>query len=438
MSLKEVDRLRILERVGRKELTQKEGAKLIGIGKRQMIRVCQEFKEHGPLSVISAKRGMPSNRRLPDAVRDGVTSIIRAQYHDFGPTLAHEKLTDEHSMIIGVESVRQLMIEGGLWKAKSRKRIDPHQMRVRRSQRGELIQIDGSPHAWFEKRGPLCCLLVAIDDATGEVMSARFVSAECTEGYFDLMEDYFKRHGRPLALYSDKHGIFRVNAVEAASGTGETQFGRGMRELAIEIICANTPQAKGRVERMNQTLQDRLVKEMRLCGISDMEAGNAFLPGFLRKLNKKFAVVAASPIDAHRSEQPSTANLHMILSTQTVRKLSKSLELQYHNVTYQIQVKTPSYALRGASVRVCERKGIVTLLYKGKILAYTTFDKRNQVQEIVSSKEINERFDRRSLGNKPKNSHPWKANYPAKPEAAKMNTYPQPFQDSLTRDCHLS
>lgn len=419
MSLKEVDRLRVLEQIKAKEISQKEGAKLIGIEKRQMIRVYKEYKKYGPASVVSKKRGKVSNRRLPDVVRDSVVRVIKAQYDDFGPSLAQEKLRDLHAFKIGVESVRQLMIGAGVWHPKQRKRIQPHQMRVRRPQRGELIQIDGSPHDWFEGRSERCCLLVAIDDATGEVMTARFVETESTQGYFDLMRDYISRHGRPQALYSDKHGIFRVNAKEAESGTGETQFSRAMRELGIEIICANTPQAKGRVERMNQTLQDRLVKEMRLQHVTGMAAGNEFLPDFLGKLNAKYAVTPTNPLDAHRRELPNEETLDLIFSIQSVRKLSKSLELQYNNVTYQIQVDIPSYALRGASVQICEHKGKVSLLYKGKILIYKTIDKHNKTQEVVSSKEIDQRFDRRSLGNKPKDAHPWKANYPERPAAVK-------------------
>ena len=419
MSLKEVDRLKLLERIKAGEMTQSEARKQIGISKRQMIRVCEKFRKHGPASVISMKRGKPSNHRLSDGFRGEVLHEIETKYRDFGPTLAHEKLREIHGFKIGLESVRQIMVAAGLWKAKSRKRVKPHQMRTRRPQRGELIQIDGSPHDWFEGRAPRCCLLLAIDDATGEVMAARFVEVECTEGYFDLMRDYINRHGRPQALYSDKHGIFRINAKDPQSGTGDTQFSRAMKELGVKIICANTPQAKGRVERMNQTMQDRLVKEMRLAGVFGIEAGNAFLIQYLPILNGKYAVTPASPVDAHRRELPTEAQLDLIFSTQTMRKFSKSLELQYNNVTYQAQVKTPSYAMRGASVMVCEREEMITLIYKGKSLEYTTFKKQNKTQEIVSSKDIDFKFDGRCLGVKPKDTHPWKQNYPARPDFVK-------------------
>lgn len=412
MSLKEVDKLGIIQKIEGKKINQKEGAKRLGITERQMRRLCKNFRQHGASSIASKKRGQPSNRRISNPIREAILKAIRENYADFGPTLAHEKLTEIHELKIGVETVRKLMIEAGLWKPRARKRMKVHQMRTRRPQRGELIQIDGSPHDWFEGRADKCCLLIAIDDATGEVMAAHFVKNESAEGYFELMESYLKQHGRPIALYSDRHGIFRVNTKEAQSGTGETQFSRAMKELGIEIICANSPQAKGRVERMNSTLQDRLIKEMRLQNVSGIAAGNEFLPLFFKKFNLKFTVPPASTVDAHRAEIPSTEILERIFSFQATRKASKSLEIQYNNIGYQIQAKTPSYTMRGASIQVYERKGNITLLYKGRELPYSILDKKNKTQEIVSSKDINQKFDQRSLGNKPKDNHPWKKNYP--------------------------
>jgi hypothetical protein len=425
MSLGEVDRLEIIRDICHKRIKQKEGAKRLGRTVRQTRRLCKEFTEKGVISLVSKKRGKPSNRRISDEVSKAVIAAIRERYLDFGPSFAHEKLTDPeglHKFKIGVESVRQLMIDAGIWKAKGRKQIDHHQGRVRRPELGELVQLDGSPHAWFEDRAESCCLLLAVDDATSAIMAGHFVKTECTQGYFDLMETYLHQHGRPMTLYSDRHGIFRVNAKEAESGTGDTQFGRAMRELGIEGICANSPQAKGRVERMNKTLQDRLIKEMRLEGISDMPNGNKYLEKFIKKHNKKYAVTPASPTNAHRSAMPTKKQLDLIFSIQDVRKLSKSLELQYNNMTYQIQVKTPSYTMRGASVKICERQGVVDLIYKGKTLAYNTIDKKNQAQEIVSSKEINPRFDGRSRGHKPKDTHPWKSAYPEKTKKDHFST----------------
>ncbi len=182
------------------------------------------------------------------------------------------------------------MIAEELWKPRKVKRTAVHQMRPRRACLGELVQIDGSPHAWFEDRGPACTLLVYIDDATGRLMELLFVPVETTFNYFAATRRYLDRHGCPVAFYSDQHGIFKVNAKNALSGSGMTQFGQAMKALDIEIICANTPQAKGRVERVNQTLQDRLVKELRLKKISSMEAANAFAPEYMLDFNRRFAV----------------------------------------------------------------------------------------------------------------------------------------------------
>lgn len=423
MSLKEIDRLKILEAIGNKKLKQIEGARRLGVTARQMKRICKAYRKDGVASVTSKKRGKISNRRLPDTVRSKVFSLIREQYHDFGPTLAQEKLTEVHGYSIGVETVRQMMIAGSLWTPKARKRIKVHQMRTRRPCRGELIQIDGSHHDWFEGRRAWCCLLVAVDDATGEAMGLRFVETESLAGYFALLDDYLHQHGRPLALYSDKHVVFKVNAKEAVSGTGETQFGRAMRELGIELICANSPQAKGRVERLNGTLQDRLIKEMRLLKISDIETANAYLPTFAIAHKKRFAVIPASPLDQHRIAIPRQKELDLIFSIQSTRKLSKALEISYQNIIYQVQIDTPSYSMRGASIIVAERKGNITLLYKNRCLPYNTMDKKNQSKKEVTSKEIDMLLDGRRFGNKPNETHPWKRNYPVQFNE-KRNTLP--------------
>ncbi len=244
-------------------------------------------------------------------------------------------------------------------------------MRERRACVGELVQIDGSDHAWFEERGPKCTLLVYIDDASGQLQELWFVPDETFFAYCEASRHYFERFGKPVAFYSDKHGIFRVNQ-EQTSGleSGLTQFGRAMQELDIQIICANSPQAKGRVERANQTLQDRLVKELRLRGISDMAAGNAYLPEFREDFNRRFAVQPRSTHDAHRPLLK-TDDLDLILTHQKTGTLTKNLTVQSKGVVYQIQSDRPDYALRHALVTVCENpRGEVTILYKNKPLAF--------------------------------------------------------------------
>jgi hypothetical protein len=230
-----------------------------------------------------------------------------------------------------------------------------HQLRPRRSCVGELVQIDGSHHDWFEGRRDKCCLLVFIDDASGQLQQLRFEEAETTFGYFAATRSYIKAHGRPLAYYSDKHGVFRVNRPESQSDKS-TQFERALQALDIQLICANSPQAKGRVERANGTLQDRLVKELRLRNISDIEAANAFMPTFMADYNRRFAVVPSSAVNAHREALPTEEVMDFIFSFQETRRLSKNLELSYLNEIFQVNSTTPGYTLRGATVTVCQAR----------------------------------------------------------------------------------
>jgi hypothetical protein len=282
-----------------------------------------------------------------------------------------------------------------------------------------LVQIDGSPHAWFEKRGASCTLLVAIDDATGKLGGLLFVEQESFHNYARMVKVYLECYGRPVAFYSDKHGVFRVNLPSVGAGEALTQFGRAMQELEIEILCANTPQAKGRVERANQTLQDRLVKEMRLQGISNMQQGNAFLPGFMADFNQRFSVPPRSSHDAHR---PLTTpqSLAYILAWQEPRILSKNLTLQFKKVVYQIQTDRPSYALRNAQVTVCEdATGQITILYKGQSLEFTIFHKQPHQAEIVATKDVDFALRNQHMARTPAPDHPWRSTgrfpHPAKP-----------------------
>jgi len=282
--------------------------------------------------------------------------------------------------------VRQLLIEADLWHPKRPPRPVVHQMRERRPRWGELVQIDGSPHAWFEDRGPRCTLLVYIDDATSRIGHLQFVPAETTWTYMDATETYIRTHGKPVAFYSDKFSVFRVTAPHACSGTGQTQFGRALQELGIELICAHSPQAKGRVERANQTFQDRLVKELRLQGIDDMESANRFLPTYWADFNRRFAAPPREARDAHRPLLPGE-DLSRIFTLQETRVLSKNLSLQYQNVLYQIQSPRPDYALRRARVLICEdRHGHIRIEYKQQILPYTILARQAHQATIVPAK----------------------------------------------------
>lgn len=326
--------------------------------------------------------------------------IIKTNYADFGPTLACEKLAEVHCMYRADETVRKLMIDAGLWIAKERKIVRLHQLRERRDCLGEMVQADGSPHDWFEGRSPSCTLLVFIDDATGKLLHLEFVQSESTHAYFAAVGHYLKKHGRPVVFYVDKHGVFRVNTTkgktaDTSDSNGLTQFGRAMTELAIGCIFADSAEAKGRVERVNQTLQDRLVKEMRLRGISTMEQGNRYVEEFMEQFNRKFAVIAKSPVNMHRPLLP-THNLNEILCEKHTRILSKQLSLSFENKIYQIQTDRPAYAMRHAPVTVQkDTVGSICITYKGKSLSYTIVKEQPRA-EIVDSKHLNVAVDRLS------------------------------------------
>ena len=268
MSKQEFVRLEVLLGVQSGRLRVADACALIGLRRRQVFRLLRGVKQNGAASLLSRHRGKPSNRRLPAEVRTLALSLVRDRYPDFGPTMAAEKLATQHGCSISRETLRGWMIADGLWIDRRHRLPSPHQPRRRRDCLGELVQIDGSEHAWFETRGEMCTLLAFVDDATSRLMVLRFVASESAFDYFRATCDYLQRHGKPIAFYSDKHSIFRVNSKDAIGGEGVTQFGRALSELNIDIICANSPQAKGRVERAFGTLQDRLVKELRLAGIS--------------------------------------------------------------------------------------------------------------------------------------------------------------------------
>jgi hypothetical protein len=282
------------------------------------------------------------------------------------------------------------MIDAGLWIPKNLQLKRAYQPRNRRECFGELIQIDGSLHDWFEGRGPKCTLLVYIDDATGKLMECQFVKSESTFNYFDSTRRYLEKHGKPVAFYSDKHSVFRINKTGELGGDGVTQFGRALADLNIDIICANTPQAKGRVERVNRTLQDRLIKEMRLMNISDAEQGNKFLPEFMAKFNEQFGKEPIDAKDMHREILPHE-NLNEIFSWQETRTLSKNLTLQYDKVLYLIEDSVDNRSLARHKVTVFDYfDGTIKIKLNNRELSYHIFDKIKKVDQgdIVSNKRL--------------------------------------------------
>src|ERR1700676_3110411 len=328
MSNQEFTRLAARLRVRPGRLRISDACALIGLRRRQVFRLLRGLKEDGAASLLSKRRGKTSNRRLPTEVRALALSIVRERYADFGPTLAAEKLAALHGCMISRETLRGWMIADGLWTDRRHRLPSPHQPRRRRDCLGELVQIDGSEHAWFEGRGGMCTLLAFVDDATSRLMVLRFVASESAFDYFRATRDYLETHGKPVAFYSDKHGIFRVNSKDAIGGDRITQFGRVLSELNIEIICANSPQAKGRVERAFGTLQDRLVKELRLAGISTIEAANAWVPAFMVDYNTRFGRAPENAKDLHR-KLTKADDLSEVLAWREERTVTKNLTLHY-------------------------------------------------------------------------------------------------------------
>jgi len=412
MSTEEVQRSEILRMAEEKQITQKEGAKRVGITVRHFRRLIRRYRKQGPEGIISGHRGKPSNNRMSEEKRKKILKAIEAEYSDFGPTLASEKLWERNGIKVSKETVRKMMIQEGHHKPKVRQVEAPNPLRERMKHRGELVQIDGSPHNWLEDRAERACLLVFIDDATSEILAAKFAPTESYFAYASLFKDYFRQHGFPEALYSDRSGIFRVNHKNVTATDAQTEYERAMQELGIEVLYASSPEAKGRVERANQTLQDRLVKEMRLEGICDYEQANEFLPGYLVKHNHRFAVEPRSPIDRHEPLRPEN-DLDLIFTRRQTRTLSKNLEFQYNRVIYQIQSDRPLYALKKRKVTICENeKGEITVLLNQKPLQFKRFYKQPKQNPVASSKEIQRR------SHLPANDHPWRT------YGQKINGYP--------------
>jgi transposase len=428
MSAKELNRLEVMQRLSEKRMSQSEAGRILNLGVRQIKRLLKAYRKKGAAGLVSKQRGRKGNNRLAEEVKRRALNLLKTKYKGFGPTLAHEKLVEKEKLKLSDESVRQLMIAEALWKPRKVKQVVPHQLRERRACFGELVQIDGSPHDWFEGRAEACVLLVFIDDATGKLLQLRFVESESFFGYCEAAEEYFRQSGKPVAFYSDKNSIFRVNQPSAGARNDLTQFGRAMLELDIEIICANTPQAKGRVERVIQTLQDRLPKEMRLQGICNLTDGNAYLPQFMIDLNQRFAVEPRSSVNAHRSLTPKD-DLARILTWQETRTLSKNLTLQFEKVVYQIQTDRPTYALRNAQVTVClTAQEELTILYNAKALPYSIYKQQAKQAEVVSAKQLDQVLPPKQWPPKPAPDHPWRKGF-ATPLSKRRSVIPAPAAD---------
>ncbi len=390
MTDNEIYKINTIKNVIDKRISGVDAAALLHLSTRQVYRLTKRYLKHGSEGLISQKRGQPSNHQHSYQFKRQILDLIQKHYHDFGPTLAYEKLTELHALSVGVETLRQWMITDGLWLPHAKRKPKVYQPRYRRDCLGELIQIDGSHHDWFEGRSDKCCLIVYIDDATSKIMNLKFTNAETSLDYMAITHEYITQYGKPSAFYSDKHAVFKVNSRDAKTEK-ITQFGRALKDLNIELFCANSSQAKGRVERANKTLQDRLIKEMRLDGINNIEAANLWLPEFIADFNQRFAKPPINAKNMHRAVAEQPHELDDIFAWQEHRTLSNSLTLQYDKVLYMIESSEENNRLTREKVKVLDYPdGTIAIHYGNRTLKYQIFDKLQKVNQgqVVDNKRL--------------------------------------------------
>jgi hypothetical protein len=407
MSRKERKRLTVMAGVTAEKLTLVQAAELMGVGYRQSKRIWKRYQADGDAGLVHRLRGQPSARRKPAALRaQALARYAEDRYADFGPTLMAEHLAKE-KLVVDHETLRRWRVAAGQHTVRRRRQVH-REWRERKPSFGAMVQLDGSHHEWFEGRGPKCVLMVMVDDATNQ-MRARFFAEETTRASYDVFAGWVRKHGLPGSLYVDRDSIYRCEGVasiaqQLAGEEPETQFGRAMKTLGVELILANSPQAKGRVERMNGTLQDRLVKEMRLAGISNLESANRFLDGnYLRAFNRQFARTAASPVDVHRAVP---RNLNEVLSWEEERVVQCDWTVACEGKRYQLdrQHEALSLVRRKVIVRTL-RNGRIQLVYrdqplKWRILPAGAVRKLRPVKKQTKAKKKTEKA--------PSLSHPWR------------------------------
>lgn len=374
MSRKERRRLELCGRIERGELTAVKAAELAGLSYRQMKRVCQRYRQESDRGLVHRLRGRPSNRHTDPAERERALALYRERYADFGPKLATEYLAREHQLAVGVETLRRWLMREGLWQVK-RKRSVHRRWRERKECKGEMLQMDGSHHEWFEERRDGACLMVMIDDATNFTY-ARFFEGETTAASMLTFWRYVERNGLPDSLYVDRAGIYEPTRwakmdEDLAERGPLTQFGRAMEELGVKVILARSPQAKGRVERRNGLLQDRLVKAMRLSNINDLEAANRYLEEtFLPQLNRQFNVEPKQPADVHRPV-PEDVRLAHVLSFQDSRLVQNDWTVSWRGRRLQLSEANQKLVMARQRVLVCEQlDGRITLVHRGRELEW--------------------------------------------------------------------
>lgn len=408
MSQKEASRYDVIKKAIKKEIKGIEAAEILKLTARHIRRLKKKVEKEGLRGLVHASRGKPGNRKMPDEEKEKIKKLINKHYPDFGPTFAAEKLEEIHKIKRDPKTIRAIMIEEDLWKPRLKKKQEYRSWRQRRAAFGELEQYDGSYEYWFENRGPKCCLLAAIDDATGDITHAKFNKHEGVEPTFDFWQEYLEKQGKPMAIYVDKFSTYSMNQKLAGENPDTlTQFQRAMRQLNIEAITAHSSQAKGRVERLFGTLQDRLIKELRLNNISTVKEANEFLEKiFIPKFNEKFSVVARLNANLHKKiTKQEEEKFPSIFSRHYERTIRNDYTLNYKNAWYQLE-ETQSVAMfRNETVIVEERfDGSIDFVLRGKYLNYKRLPER---PKKVSGKFIPWVLAK-SLPARPAADHPWR------------------------------
>ena len=403
MSMREAKRLHLVREAIEKRITQAEAAQMAGLCLRQLQRIVHRVRADGDPGVCHRARGRKPNNRLPETVKDRAIELCRERYREFGPTLASEKLLEKNRIKVSVETLRTWFLEAKLPYRKRKKR--PHrQWRERKACRGAMVQLDGSHHDWFEGRGPACVLMGYVDDATGEVY-ARFYDYEGTLPAMDSFKRYIKQYGIPQSVYLDRHSTYKATVqyqtIEDQLEDRQlmSQFERSLQELGVTVIHAYSPQAKGRVERLFGTFQDRVIKEMRLAGIRNKDEGNAFLKTYLPGYNRRYRVSAAKDRDLHRSFKDHR-ELDRILSIRSSRALRNDFTIAHNKRLYQIKDN-----IRAKKVTVEERTdGSMRILHNEQRLRYQEITVRPE-KEHKESLNLHKTWNR----GKPTGTHPWRA-----------------------------
>ena len=416
LSTRDFERLRIISKVMDKDMIQMEASTILGISDRQIRHLIVKIREKGNKGIAHGNRGRESPKKMSKAQEERIAEIVKEEYPDFRPTLASEKLRESHGIRVGREKLRQIMIAEGLWKVRKRPQRYVHQWRERKAYLGEMVQMDGSHHDWLENRGPRLVLMGYIDDATNRFFG-HFYDYEGIYPAMDSLERYIRLNGLPVSLYLDKHSTYKTtrqpDTEELLRGErARTQFERAVKELGIRVIHAHSPQAKGRVERVFGTLQDRLVKEMRLKGISEKEPANKFLKGYLPRFNEQFMRTARGEGDLHRSV-PKEINLREILCIKGNRTINDGCIIKWKRRIFILD--NSSIALRRRKVEVREHfDGEITIKFNGRYLdGHEVFEvklmRENNIQKPVTVQK------RKPSKYKPTLEHPWKKyNYKGK------------------------